>query len=819
MRNSFRRSGSLALCLVATVAIADANRVVGQPPAGSGSITGTVSDPQIPDEVEPGDIVTFEVPEGTDEEGGVWTISGTVAGPEPNSEPVQQGDGGYLPPYDPLQEPPTGRAKVEIPDPNPPPYNPFPGQPARDLVGLVKDKDGAPLPASVAVGLTFANAVLIDPSWAACAGLPASSGPKPQEVVKGPFQNEGVRDPPPIADMVVRLMDSSFEATGRNVALQVLITPIGKPGIAIDEPGVKPPADAGTASVDMEGAKNKGPGGRLTRYTAGVRRPDPGSSPGSVDRQLDWDVSYYSVTLPDKTEAVIEIAVAPATDQIVVTGTYETVTVLAARPTSAESDGTARKVSTGTTITQTEMERRGNGWGAMALSAIRCQTQKAPERPQRTPDQVADSSRTDRPVGPMVNLDDFPRAKPVSIRWAAGQAPIPCAELAPQVALLQALHRLDGPAALTVAKKTIDPNQPKEALTYAVTDLRAGRGVKLSVAQAGRPYYDVSPFDADSKGDKGQTLYSFSTSKGQGAGQSGGQLYREVCKDDGSCFNYEYLPSEDIPFPKMEAPDRMVPTPPAPPNSLLRLALNAEPTAGGCRFLPRPLTGLDVGTGRFQVKLSDDLKPGEPLTVSYTDATGKVRVNKTMDKVKIVPRQPPPRDPRPQLISMPKFSIAGQDVCGRGYFPGAESRNSFWMDQQPIRAKSTSSRLAIFPLAARTAPGPHTFRGDPKVGFAEDNAVHTTVLAVAGSVAKPNLRTGEKTTITLTVKGTNEPVALHLENRSEATISVGQKDQTLRTSGGSMNQVQRELQSLKPGAWDLAYWIEGDRCPSAGTAN
>lgn len=227
-----------------------------------------------------------------------------------------------------------------------------------------------------------------------------------------------------------------------------------------------------------------------------------------------------------------------------------------------------------------------------------------------------------------------------------------------------------------------------------------------------------------------------------------------------------------------------------------------------------PAGAVPKTTGKLQVKIPEKLKPGEPLSITYADATGKVLLSKKLDSVKVVPKRPLPADPRPTLTAMPKFSLAGRTVCGCGYFPDSKSRNGFELDGKAIETVSASSHMALLPLPASTPPGPHSYSGSLAAGYSEGDVVVTSVLTVAGRIDTAALKRGEGTEISLLVNGTKEPVPILLVNNSPRVININnQPRQTLLTSGGARNELKAWVQSVGSGDFAIDYSIEGDRCP------
>jgi hypothetical protein len=124
--------------------------------------------------------------------------------------------------------------------------------------------------------------------------------------------------------------------------------------------------------------------------------------------------------------------------------------------------------------------------------------------------------------------------------------------------------------------------------------------------------------------------------------------------------------------------------------------------------------------------------------------------------------------------------------------------------------------MAWVQLPAGLAAGEHVFTGAPEPGFPAGDRAVTVVVEIGGEVDSSKLQRLETTPMRLWVVGTAEPVDLQVLNKTPSIISIaGGAEQVIRTSGGEPNMLERSVQGLSPGAFDIEYELAGDRCPCA----
>lgn len=310
----------------------------------------------------------------------------------------------------------------------------------------------------------------------------------------------------------------------------------------------------------------------------------------------------------------------------------------------------------------------------------------------------------------------------------------------------------------------------------------------------------------------------------ESAGQS-----RRCCRkagmvwEDGSCgygYDFERLPSERCYLEMMEAEDPpfcVRPSQIAVPGEVTETPdggrVHAFDWRGRRNTMVQALAAPD-GTVVFD-RLPDDLQTGDTLAVRYLDAFGEVLVDvPSVPDVEVVE----PRNGSEARITLAQpRSVAGQLACVCGSFPGPSAWNALLLDAREVGSPvSASGRMAWVQLSADLAPGEHVFTGAAAAGFPPTDRASTLVLQVGGELDSSKLQQLQTTPMRLWVVGTEEPVDLRVRNLTPGIISIdGGEDQTIRTSGGARNMLERTVRGLAPGAFNINYELGGDPCPCA----
>ncbi|HEX5760794.1 MAG TPA: hypothetical protein VF121_16515 [Thermoanaerobaculia bacterium] len=110
----------------------------------------------------------------------------------------------------------------------------------------------------------------------------------------------------------------------------------------------------------------------------------------------------------------------------------------------------------------------------------------------------------------------------------------------------------------------------------------------------------------------------------------------------------------------------------------------------------------------WTTELPDDLAPGAPLAVTYTDPTGEVLVEAVAEARvgTAAARQGPPR-----LDGAGTPALGAETVCVCGLFPGPLAWRGLTLDGVPLFPVAASTRVLWLPLPADLGPGRHTVAG------------------------------------------------------------------------------------------------------------
>ena len=220
------------------------------------------------------------------------------------------------------------------------------------------------------------------------------------------------------------------------------------------------------------------------------------------------------------------------------------------------------------------------------------------------------------------------------------------------------------------------------------------------------------------------------------------------------------------------------------------------------------------GTVTFD-QLPDDLQPGGALAMQYVDAFGDVLVDvPSVPGVEVVE---PRGEGEARITDATPRTLAGQLACVCGSFPEPAAWDGVLLDGQAVGSPtSASGQMVWVQLPAGLAPGEHVFTGDAAAGFPATDRAATLVLQVGGEIDSSKLQRLETTPMRLWVVGTEEPLDVRVRNLTPAIISIeGGEDQTIRTSGGAGNMLERTVRGISPGAFNINYELAGESCPCA----
>lgn len=232
-----------------------------------------------------------------------------------------------------------------------------------------------------------------------------------------------------------------------------------------------------------------------------------------------------------------------------------------------------------------------------------------------------------------------------------------------------------------------------------------------------------------------------------------------------------------------------------------------------CPNHPAFTFAVAAADGTVDFQLPDSLQPGSPISMQYVDKFGDVVADvPSVEGLEVVE---PRGNGEARITDATPRSFAGQRVCVCGTYPGPAAWDGILLDGQPVGSPASGSgQIAWVELPAGLAPGEHVFTGRAAAGFPAADRASTLVLQVGGEIDSRKLQRLESTPMRLWVIGTEEPVDLRVRNLTPAIISIeGGDDQTIRTSGGATNQLERTVRGLAPGAFDINYELAGEPCP------
>ena len=266
------------------------------------------------------------------------------------------------------------------------------------------------------------------------------------------------------------------------------------------------------------------------------------------------------------------------------------------------------------------------------------------------------------------------------------------------------------------------------------------------------------------------------------------------------------------------------------PGRVTAVALDGEPVAGGCRFVAREPSDLDLArwarmqakgnpSGRpegkppaeeiYLVTLPADLRPGDRISARYLDEWGDpwVEVGEIPD-VDVVPTSEDVADPF--IESASAYAVAGDPVCVCGAFSALDAVARFTVASRPVDVVSISTRVAWL----QTAPdglGPALIRAE---GFRGEAA--TELLRVRADLDQEHLFSGQTTPLRLIVEGSESALPIRIHNGTPQVIELeGGPEQETETSGGAVNQAIRQVRGLERGAFQLTWELRPSTCPCA----
>lgn len=168
-----------------------------------------------------------------------------------------------------------------------------------------------------------------------------------------------------------------------------------------------------------------------------------------------------------------------------------------------------------------------------------------------------------------------------------------------------------------------------------------------------------------------------------------------------------------------------------------------------------------------------------------------------------------------QGIRVPPF-VSLKDtfsICGVGFRGDAEA-NHVTLNDLPVLV------LAASPECLVALPSPQNRSGPAKIDLeaaGADFTAGTTLVSLVFGAPNPPLMAEEKSQLAVAAGGTNQPLAIVVENETPGVLRFLRGDtQELQTSGGDPNRVSIEVQAIRSG--DFSFHARLLPSPDAGAA-
>ena len=179
-----------------------------------------------------------------------------------------------------------------------------------------------------------------------------------------------------------------------------------------------------------------------------------------------------------------------------------------------------------------------------------------------------------------------------------------------------------------------------------------------------------------------------------------------------------------------------------------------------------------VGMDRLQVRLPDDLRPGDGVRVSYFDVWGE-RILDVLSVADVVVTDPATAATAagPRITDCARVGLLGESLCVCGDFPGT-SATGITIDGQPATIVASSRHVAHIRLPDTLAPGPHSIGGSAAAGFRPQDTASTRLVKLNASIDVNDLFRGQSTMMRVSLSGATEPMTLRVINRTPGIISI-----------------------------------------------
>lgn len=168
-----------------------------------------------------------------------------------------------------------------------------------------------------------------------------------------------------------------------------------------------------------------------------------------------------------------------------------------------------------------------------------------------------------------------------------------------------------------------------------------------------------------------------------------------------------------------------------------------------------------------------------------------------------------------QGIRVPPF-VSLKDtfsICGAGFRGDAEA-NHVTLNDLPVLVLAASQECLV------ALPSPQNTSGPAKIDLqagGADFTASTTLVSLEFEAPNPPLMAEKKSQLAVAAGGTNQPLAIVVENETPGVLRFLRGDtQELQTSGGAPNQVSIEVQAIRSG--DFSFHARLMPSPDASAA-
>ena len=165
-----------------------------------------------------------------------------------------------------------------------------------------------------------------------------------------------------------------------------------------------------------------------------------------------------------------------------------------------------------------------------------------------------------------------------------------------------------------------------------------------------------------------------------------------------------------------------------------------------------------------------------------------------------------------RLDAASRLVSPGGELCACGRFTSPDAWRGLTLGGQPLgEPLAGSGRAAIYRVPATIASGRQSF-GAP---FPSE-AGSVGVVEIAAAIDQERLWRGGSTQLRIEVRGTEEPLAFTLTNRTPGIVRLPGGDRIeVRTSGGRRNRYETRVEAVKVGSFDISYAFDLGSCPCA----